>query len=263
MAKFQAPEGYILDENTCLYYTQVVAEDDAGNMAQVVTWFDANTGEYRQDVYPIKDNTSIEENKAEKPVETPKKTKKKSKAPLIICLVALLVAVGVLAFGYLKLGWFAGLSTDVLSEETFNPGDVSKPNGLIEIFIYDDGFATLVCHTDLLEGTHVKHLSFYMGDYSISVDDWDDKGSITQCSIWKKNEDTEENVSYSYVADANYNINDPVIAIEADLTQIADLEMTDLVDDISVHVEYYEDGHNYNFDYNINDVVSFVFRNGN
>ena len=65
------------------------------------------------------------------------------------------------------------------------------------------------------------------------------------------------------MADANYNINDPVIAIDADLTQIADLEMTDLVDDISVHVEYYEDGHNYNFDYNINDVVSFVFRNGN
>ena len=54
MAKYQAPEGYVLDSNTGLYYTQVIAEDAAGNKSQVVTWFNADTGEYRQDVYPVK-----------------------------------------------------------------------------------------------------------------------------------------------------------------------------------------------------------------
>ena len=53
MAKYQAPEGYVLDPNTGLYYTQVIAEDDNGAKSQVVTWFNADTGEYRQDVYPI------------------------------------------------------------------------------------------------------------------------------------------------------------------------------------------------------------------
>ena len=54
MAKYQAPEGYVLDSNTGLYYTQVIGEDAAGNKSQVVTWFNADTGEYRQDVYPVK-----------------------------------------------------------------------------------------------------------------------------------------------------------------------------------------------------------------
>jgi hypothetical protein len=53
MAKYQAPEGYVLDPNTGLYYTQVIAEDDKGAKSKVVTWFNADTGEYRQDVYPI------------------------------------------------------------------------------------------------------------------------------------------------------------------------------------------------------------------
>ncbi|MBO4808627.1 MAG: hypothetical protein J5537_06250 [Lachnospiraceae bacterium] len=53
MAKYQAPEGYLLDSNTGLYYTQIIAEDEKGAKSQVVTWFNADTGEYRQDVYPI------------------------------------------------------------------------------------------------------------------------------------------------------------------------------------------------------------------
>ena len=53
MAKYQAPEGYVLDPGTGLFYTQVIAEDESGNKSQVVTWFNADTGEYRQDVYPI------------------------------------------------------------------------------------------------------------------------------------------------------------------------------------------------------------------
>ena len=50
---YSAPEGYTLDQNTGLYYTQVIAADDKGNRSQVVTWFNTETGEYRQDVYPV------------------------------------------------------------------------------------------------------------------------------------------------------------------------------------------------------------------
>ena len=256
MAKYQAPEGYVLDDNTGLYYTQVVVEDDAGNMAQVVTWFDANTGEYRQDVYPInkKDET--------------KKIKKKVWP--IIFLIVLLVAAGALAYWYftkVNNGEGTSKSDSEAAEATGATENVvgvpDKPDGLIEIFVYDDGYATLVCHTDLLEGPHVKHLTFYLGDYSVSVNDWDDGGSITQCSIWKKDENPGENTSYSFLADATYNINGPVIAIDADLGQIEDLDMTSLIGDIFVQAEYYEEGHNYYYSYDINEVVSFVFRNGN
>jgi hypothetical protein len=76
MAKYQAPEGYVLDSNTGLYYTQVIAEDAAGNKSQVVTWFNADTGEYRQDVYPVKGGANTAP-----PISSGAKTTASSNAP--------------------------------------------------------------------------------------------------------------------------------------------------------------------------------------
>lgn len=53
MDNYAAPEGYIYDENTGLYYTQIIAVDEQGNQSQVVNWFNPETGEYTQNVYPI------------------------------------------------------------------------------------------------------------------------------------------------------------------------------------------------------------------
>ena len=53
MANFLPPEGYEFDQNSGLYYTQVIANDSAGNQVQVVTWFNAESGEYTQNTYPI------------------------------------------------------------------------------------------------------------------------------------------------------------------------------------------------------------------
>ena len=53
MALYTAPPGYEFDQNTGLYYTQVLAEDADGKRSQVVTWFDADTGSYSQNVYPV------------------------------------------------------------------------------------------------------------------------------------------------------------------------------------------------------------------
>lgn len=71
MAKYQAPEGYVLDSGTGLYYTQIIAEDEQGNKSQVVTWFNADTGEYRQDVYPIEGSVAqASETETSEPVKT-------------------------------------------------------------------------------------------------------------------------------------------------------------------------------------------------
>ncbi|MCR4656702.1 MAG: hypothetical protein K5770_10800 [Lachnospiraceae bacterium] len=50
---FDPPEGFILDTASGLYYTQIIAEDADGKISQVVTWFDAGTGEYRREIYPV------------------------------------------------------------------------------------------------------------------------------------------------------------------------------------------------------------------
>ncbi len=53
MALYQPPEGFQYDPNTGYYYKQVIAQNDAGQTMQVVTWFNADTGKYRQDTYPV------------------------------------------------------------------------------------------------------------------------------------------------------------------------------------------------------------------
>ena len=53
MALYNPPDGYLYDSNSGLYYSQVVAQDEMGNISQIVTWFDANTGQYSQNVYPV------------------------------------------------------------------------------------------------------------------------------------------------------------------------------------------------------------------
>ena len=274
MSKYNPPEGYLLDLNSGLYYTQVIAEDESGNKSQVVTWFNADTGEYRQDVYPIKGSAAPKADEKEV-----KKKKKSSKLPILIPIILLALIAGAVALGYFKLGWFDAVE-DTAREETGDDNSTSSQtadssdstvsaetnnfDGAIEIFVYDDGFITLVAHTDRLYGPHIKHLSFHAADYSISVDDWDDSGSFTQCSVWKRDDSDSENISYKYFKDANYNINGDVIAIESDISDIPDLNMYSNVDSVFLQVEYYEGEHpNIYQNYDVNSVVSFVNRSGN
>ncbi|MCR4656701.1 MAG: hypothetical protein K5770_10795 [Lachnospiraceae bacterium] len=51
--KYNIPEGFVLDQNTGLYYSQIIAEDAEGRRSQVVTWFDAESGQYHQEIYPM------------------------------------------------------------------------------------------------------------------------------------------------------------------------------------------------------------------
>ena len=53
MEKYREPEGYLFDERTGLYYSQIIGVDETGRQAQIVTWFNAETGEYSQYTYPV------------------------------------------------------------------------------------------------------------------------------------------------------------------------------------------------------------------
>ena len=53
MAKYKAPEGYLFSEESGLYYSQIIAKDENGKTNQIVTWFNADTGEYTRQIYPI------------------------------------------------------------------------------------------------------------------------------------------------------------------------------------------------------------------
>lgn len=55
MANYLPPEGYLYDEGSGLFYTQTIASDANGKRSQVVTWFNADTGEYTRNTYPIED----------------------------------------------------------------------------------------------------------------------------------------------------------------------------------------------------------------
>lgn len=67
LSNFAAPDGYIYDENTGLYYAQVIAVDEQGNQCQVVNWFNPETGEYKQNVYSIDSNVHNGDSDKKKP----------------------------------------------------------------------------------------------------------------------------------------------------------------------------------------------------
>ena len=60
MGRYREPDGYLYDERTGLYYSQVIAVDESGKQVQVVTWFNAESGEYSQFFYPIEETQSPE-----------------------------------------------------------------------------------------------------------------------------------------------------------------------------------------------------------
>ncbi len=53
MAKYLAPEGYLYDEKSGLYYSQNIEVDLDGNRTQNVLWFNAETGEYTKAQYAL------------------------------------------------------------------------------------------------------------------------------------------------------------------------------------------------------------------
>ncbi len=82
MQNYLPPEGFLLDENTGLYYqTQIILQEN-GESVQWVTWFNGQTGEYKQYTYPIdKDSEQAVENKEPESKEPENKEMGNNKEP--------------------------------------------------------------------------------------------------------------------------------------------------------------------------------------
>ena len=92
MAVYQAPEGYRYDENTGLYFNQIRANDENGNPVRIVTWFNADTGEYTREFYP--EGVSTDDSRGKQEIKEKKKTGK-----VVLLAVALLALAALIFFG--------------------------------------------------------------------------------------------------------------------------------------------------------------------
>ncbi len=227
MAKYQAPEGYVLDPNTGLYYTQIVAYDDAGNQVQVVNWFNADTGEYRQEIYPVK--KEAEPVKRETPSEAPKSAPIKKHKPiaLIVTLSAVVIGLGVCGYlfkdqirGFVSVNETAGTETDITYAESSeeSAGEASQYSeavddtdwkmreDIFEIYVPNDMEGYFVFHAGKVGLENIQQMSFEMGEFSVGLDDFDETKQHFQCSVWKKAEpiSPEAVASYEYYKDAEY-----------------------------------------------------------
>lgn len=86
MSRYQAPQGFKFDSQTGLYYSCILAADMAGNQSQVVTWFNAESGQYSQNVYPLsaqyQRSVSPQVNRSASPsINSPVSTQAKRPAP--------------------------------------------------------------------------------------------------------------------------------------------------------------------------------------
>ncbi len=133
MANYQAPEGYLYDKGSGLYYSQVVAVDSAGLRSQVVTWFDAETGEYRQEVYPIVETRLRGSRAGTGRAAGPGKNRASFDKRLIVIPAAagigiLVLLVVILVTGFWKPGWLRHKSGEE-SIDAEDEGAMSKEYG--------------------------------------------------------------------------------------------------------------------------------------
>ena len=167
---YSIPDGYTLDKNTGLYYSKVIAEDDVGNKSRVVTWFDPETGQYHQEVYPVGEKKSV------KPLPKVNTTgdiqylrnqnfMKGLIAVLVFCLI--MVGVIVLIFKFLS-GDFSNSSdrneavaiTDDTTEEDSSNEKDTNDTSIAEILTEDPDRTS---EDDL---NHEEYDSVYSSDYA-------------------------------------------------------------------------------------------------
>lgn len=118
MSVYSAPEGYQLDPNTGLYYSQVISENASGMQVQAVTWFNADTGEYAQYEYPMEPIASQSPTEVpESAVSTPF-SKVKSFGAIKITL-AITASITLLGVGAWKL-------TSIISNDHNQEADYAK-----------------------------------------------------------------------------------------------------------------------------------------
>lgn len=146
MANYNPPDDYLYDENSGLYYTQIIATDENGIESQVVTWFDAESGQYSQEVYPIDENTTFTDDEEFEYLDEYKSTrnyepaKRLSRGALIgiiiggIVVIALIVGIVIFANNKSKDGSeLSGENTEETADEDAD-SDASSDMGSNRVY---------------------------------------------------------------------------------------------------------------------------------
>lgn len=84
-----APEGFFLDDSSGLYYQTEIEQNERGIEVQWVTWFNTETGEYKQESYPLQP----EEKQHKKPVRNKKTTILLIAAMILVALTVIFVCI--------------------------------------------------------------------------------------------------------------------------------------------------------------------------
>ncbi|MDD3412742.1 MAG: hypothetical protein PHY47_01970 [Lachnospiraceae bacterium] len=92
MRRYREPEGYLYDERTRLYYSQIIAVDENGEQVQMVTWFNAENGKYSQYTYPIEKTKIPQSEQSSQQIQYEEETKVK---PLLFLALLLIVCGGI------------------------------------------------------------------------------------------------------------------------------------------------------------------------
>ncbi len=140
MAEYQAPEGYLYDPETGLYYSQVTAVDERGSRMQVVTWFHPDTGEYEQQVFPVR--TAAKPRKTGT-VSKPGPGEASKKLLVFLIPAAVLLLAGIIIVTVVTIRFAAGRArkeadavkeerSRALGEELREKEEESKPDGAPE-----------------------------------------------------------------------------------------------------------------------------------
>ncbi len=205
------------------------------------------------------------------------KPAKKSKGGLIAALIiaaclvlGIVIILGVIIFKG-RRGVFSVISnrigtensTSATSASTNTSADIKQGNneperdeygipiGLIEIFVKNDEEADFVFHGDKAQGTDLRWLSFFTGEYLITAfdSDNDDIKEIQEVGIYMKSDN-----DYKYVGHAEYYIDGNDFVICADSLIVPDLDFTRLSSWGKLDYGYY-DGTEFNAQCNMKKYV--------
>ena len=121
MSNYQVPEGFLYDKKSGLYYSITEAVDSTGKLSRVLTWFDAESGTYDQEVYPVTEQEGHLPGGVQKAgdfSESPKQPFDKHQLRILILSGSgiLLLCAAILFLGLVKSGWLKNRSEEEISQ---------------------------------------------------------------------------------------------------------------------------------------------------
>ena len=131
MEKYRAPENYLKDETSGLYYKEMQLQDQYNHELRHIIWFNAETGEYKQVSYPVSSVKSHHERASNKRARNSQNHTKKM---VIVLIIIVLLGAGFVILRGLSLGNEPVLTSEEMVEQY---GIDSIENTTMSFEVYD------------------------------------------------------------------------------------------------------------------------------